>query len=101
MNKHSTELLEKHFDTAFASPDGIKKLRELILTLAMRGKLVPQDSNEQPASELLKEIDAENSKINAEEAKRQADAAWSSILSRAKNAGNGSRRRARPAGPRC
>ena len=31
------ELLEEHFDTAFSAPDGIKKLRELILTLAMQG----------------------------------------------------------------
>ncbi|EIP9031132.1 restriction endonuclease subunit S, partial [Salmonella enterica] len=33
---------------------GIKKLRELILELAVRGKLVPQDSNDEPASELLR-----------------------------------------------
>ena len=39
MNKHTAELLEKHFDTAFAAPGGIAKLRELILTLAMQGKL--------------------------------------------------------------
>lgn len=32
---------------------GIKKLRELILELAVRGKLVPQDPNDEPASELL------------------------------------------------
>lgn len=63
MNKYTTELLEKHFDTAFASPDGIKKLRELILTLAMQGKLVPQDPNEQPASELLQEIEAEKQRL--------------------------------------
>ena len=63
MNKHAAELLEKHFDTAFAAPDGIKKLRELILTLAMQGKLVPQDPNEQPASELLQEIEAEKQRL--------------------------------------
>ncbi|GAA4418120.1 hypothetical protein GCM10011450_09700 [Advenella faeciporci] len=63
MNKHTAELLEKHFDTAFASPDGIKKLRELILTLAMQGRLVPQDSKEQPASELLQEIEAEKQRL--------------------------------------
>ena len=51
------QVLEKYFDTAFDAPDGIKKLRELILTLAMQGKLVPQDPNDQPASELLKEIE--------------------------------------------
>lgn len=53
------DLLEQHFDTAFAAPDGIAKLRELILTLAMQGRLVEQDSNDPPASELLKKIDAE------------------------------------------
>lgn len=35
---------------------GIKKLRELILELAVRGKLVPQDPNDEPASDLLAEI---------------------------------------------
>lgn len=57
------DLLEKHFETAFAAPDGIAKLRELILTLAMRGKLVPQDPNDPPASELLKEIEAEKQRL--------------------------------------
>ncbi|EED1398944.1 restriction endonuclease subunit S [Escherichia coli] len=38
---------------------GIKKLRELILELAVRGKLVPQDPNDEPASELLKRIEVE------------------------------------------
>ncbi|PKK88950.1 MAG: restriction endonuclease subunit S [Candidatus Wallbacteria bacterium HGW-Wallbacteria-1] len=55
--------LQKHFDTALESPDGIKKLRELILTLAMQGKLVKQDPNDQPASELLKEIQAEKERL--------------------------------------
>ncbi|WP_193087924.1 restriction endonuclease subunit S [Advenella sp. FME57] len=63
MNKHTAELLEKHFDTAFAAPDGIKKLRELILTLAMQGKLVQQDPNDTPASELLKEIAVEKLRL--------------------------------------
>jgi hypothetical protein len=27
MNKHTAELLKKHFDAAFAAPNGIKKLR--------------------------------------------------------------------------
>ena len=57
------QVLEKYFDTAFDAPDGIKKLRELILTLAMQGKLVPQDPNDQPASELLKEIGKEKDQL--------------------------------------
>jgi type I restriction enzyme S subunit len=57
------EQLEQHFDTAFAAPNGIKKLRALILTLAMQGKLVPQDANDQSASELLKEIEVEKQRL--------------------------------------
>ncbi|MEA5489558.1 MULTISPECIES: restriction endonuclease subunit S [Pseudanabaena] len=57
------ELLEKYFAFAFAAPDGIKKLRELILSLAMQGKLVPQDETDRPASELLKEIAAEKGRL--------------------------------------
>jgi type I restriction enzyme S subunit len=42
---------------------GIKKLRELILNLAVRGLLVPQDPNVESASELLKRIAAEKVKM--------------------------------------
>ncbi|MCU7796493.1 MAG: restriction endonuclease subunit S [Candidatus Thiodiazotropha sp. (ex Myrtea spinifera)] len=41
------------------SPYGIHKLRELILELAVRGKLVPQDPNDEPASVLLEKAAAE------------------------------------------
>jgi len=40
-----------------------KVLREKILDLAMRGKLVPQDPNDEPASELLKRIKAEKEEL--------------------------------------
>ena len=49
-----------------ASVYGIRKLRELILELAVRGKLVPQDANDEPASELLKRIQLEKNKLIAE-----------------------------------
>ncbi len=49
-----------------ASVYGIKKLRELILELAVRGKLVPQDANDEPASDLLKRIQVEKVKLIAE-----------------------------------
>ncbi len=42
---------------------GIKKLRELILELAVRGKLVPHDANDEPASVLLKRIAAEKAQL--------------------------------------
>jgi len=42
---------------------GIKKLRELILELAVRGKLVPQDPSDEPASVLLARIAAEKDQL--------------------------------------
>ncbi|EGR4062874.1 restriction endonuclease subunit S [Vibrio cholerae] len=42
---------------------GIKKLRELILELAVRGKLVPQDPNDEPASVLLERIAQEKAQL--------------------------------------
>jgi type I restriction enzyme S subunit len=42
---------------------GIRKLRELILELAVRGKLVPQDTNDEPASILLEKIAAEKAQL--------------------------------------
>ena len=41
------------FDTVAEAPGGIERLRELVLQLAVRGKLVPQDDGDEPASELL------------------------------------------------
>lgn len=57
---------------------GIKKLRELILELAVRGKLVPQDPNDEPANELLKRIKFEKTRLIAE-GKIKKDKALSSI----------------------
>ena len=42
---------------------GIKKLRELILELAVRGLLVPQDSNDEPAHTLLQQIASEKAQL--------------------------------------
>ena len=46
-----------------ARPDQIKQLRQTILNLAVRGKLVAQDPNDEPASELLKQIAAERADL--------------------------------------
>ena len=57
--------LPGHLDLIAAAPDGIRKLRGLILELAVRGKLVPQDPNDEPASELLERIARERARLEA------------------------------------
>ncbi|MDT7517350.1 restriction endonuclease subunit S [Rhodoferax sp. TBRC 17660] len=56
---------------------GIKKLRELILELAVRGLLVPQDPKDEPASELLKKIATERARL-VKEGKIKQDKSLSS-----------------------
>lgn len=46
---------------------GIKKLRELILDLAVRGKLVQQDQNDEPTSKLIERIKFEQNKLVEEQ----------------------------------
>ncbi|HEY3490531.1 MAG TPA: restriction endonuclease subunit S [Candidatus Deferrimicrobiaceae bacterium] len=68
-NGSSTSLLN-HFDRIAEAPDAVPRLRRFILDLAVRGKLVPQDPNDEPASELLKRIKAEKVRLaNAGKAK--------------------------------
>lgn len=42
---------------------GINKLRDLILDLAVQGKLIPQDSKDEPASELLRKVEEEKKQL--------------------------------------
>jgi type I restriction enzyme S subunit len=46
----------EHFATFADAPSGVAKLRELTLQLAVQGKLVPQDENDEPASVLRSKI---------------------------------------------
>ncbi|HHT7190027.1 TPA: restriction endonuclease subunit S [Bacillus cereus] len=53
---------------------GAKQLKDSILQYAMRGKLVPQDPNDEPASELLKRIKVEKEELIKQKAiKREKD----------------------------
>lgn len=57
------ETFFENFDLLCEAPNGIEKLRELILQLAVMGKLVPQDPNDEPASVLLERIKAEKKRL--------------------------------------
>ena len=59
----NAEHLLTHFDRIADAPDAIPRLRRFILDLAVRGKLVPQDPNDEPASELLKRIAEEKARL--------------------------------------
>lgn len=52
-------LLAANFDTLFTTEASIDQLKQTILQLAVMGKLVPQDPNDEPASVLLDKIAAE------------------------------------------
>ncbi len=52
-----------YFDRISDAPDAIPRLRRFILNLAVRGKLVEQDPKDEPASELLKRIQAEKARL--------------------------------------
>jgi type I restriction enzyme, S subunit len=52
----NADRLLAHYEQIADAPDAIARLRRFILDLAARGKLVPQDRNDEPAVELLKRI---------------------------------------------
>ena len=51
------------FDVIAEAPGGIERLRELVLQLAVRGRLVAQDEGEESASELLDRIWEERAQL--------------------------------------
>ncbi|KAA0467351.1 restriction endonuclease subunit S [Klebsiella aerogenes] len=55
--------ISEHFDTLFTTEASIDALKQTILQLAVMGKLVPQDPNDEPASELLKRIAQEKAQL--------------------------------------
>ena len=61
-------MLLSNLDLLATAPGGVARLRELILTLAVQGKLVPQDPADEPASVLLQKIRAEKDRLIAAKA---------------------------------
>jgi type I restriction enzyme S subunit len=59
----NAERLLEHFHRMGDGPDAVLRLRRFILDLAVRGKLVPQDLEEQPASVLFNRITEEKARL--------------------------------------
>ncbi|MBY7125750.1 restriction endonuclease subunit S [Bacillus sp. 16GRE42] len=65
-------LLEQ-FDTIFDTPESVQKLQEFILDMAVKGKLVPQNSSNEPASALLERVKVEREKLIKEKRIRKGN----------------------------
>ena len=87
----------KHFDMLADTADSVTKMRELLLELALQGKLVPQDTHDEPATVLLEQItklraktgkatDEISQPVSAEEAPYQLPASW--VWTRLSHAGD-------------
>ena len=59
----NADQLLAHYERIADAPDAIMRLRRFILDLAVRGKLVEQNPNDEPVSELLKRIAAEKARL--------------------------------------
>jgi type I restriction enzyme S subunit len=55
-----------HFDLLLDRPEAVDALEQVILQLAVRGLLVPQDPADEPASELLQQIEQKRNFLIAE-----------------------------------
>src|SRR5580704_13089292 len=56
------ELID-HFDSISEAPDAIPRLRQFVLHLAVRGRLVDQDTTDEPASELVGRIQSQKTRL--------------------------------------
>lgn len=62
----SLEKLFENFEKAIKTKEDVKDIRNLVLSLSVRGKLVPQIEEEEPASKLLEKIKEEKERLIAE-----------------------------------
>jgi type I restriction enzyme, S subunit len=59
----NADRLLQHFHRISEAPEAISLMRRFVLDLAMRGKIIPQSPNDEPAAELLKRIETEKAKL--------------------------------------
>jgi type I restriction enzyme S subunit len=70
----TNEQFLQQFGHFIDAPNGIQKLRELILQLAVQGKLLEQDAKDEPASVLLKKTISEKARLIKEKYIRKTKA---------------------------
>ena len=61
--EESARFYFNHLSRLTTRPEHIQQLRQTILNLAVRGQLVPQDPNDEPASELFKRIQEKKARM--------------------------------------
>ena len=71
----NAEVLLKHFDRISEAPDAIPRLRQFILDMAVRGKLVEQDPNDEPAVALMEKVSLQRSLLEKQGTIKRLDAA--------------------------
>jgi type I restriction enzyme S subunit len=67
------ETFFKKFEMFADAPNAVAKMRELVLTLAVQGKLVPQDPNDESATKLLERIQKSTERLIKERAIRRQE----------------------------
>lgn len=62
---HAWSALTPHLDRLLTTPADVDRLHQTILQLAVKGRLVPQDPNDEPAAKLLEQIAEERERLIA------------------------------------
>jgi len=68
------ETFSENFELLADAPNGVQKLRELILQMAVQGKIVPQDPHDEPAWVLLEKIRDEKERLVKEKKIKKGNA---------------------------
>lgn len=55
--------IAEHFDTLFTTESSVDQLKQTVLQLAVMGKIVPQDPNDEPANVLLEKVAEEKARL--------------------------------------
>ena len=62
--KNSWQYIAKHFETLFTSEESLDELKQTILKVAVMGKLVSQNPNDESACELIRKIQFQKAKLS-------------------------------------